>query len=755
MGFGINLTGAAAGYNAYRDEQRRQEDTERRRVEDEAKKADRAYQDELRSRQRYEWSEADRVRDANKKTAADYWQDPPASDTTAPTTSTPAAPSAAAAPAPAMPSAPAAGGTAPDDGGPQTLPVADPAADITPAPMATASKLATPLVDGLEGPPPQRAIAPDMTAAPAAPAAPIAQAAPAAPIAQAAPAAPIAQAAPTAQVAPTAPASGDVAPLVQQPAGIPKPRDMRSMLGMYETMLNSAAKRGDVNPQAYVQTRELLNKMRTEGVTQAMEAFAHGDFAGGMALYNGLGENRGRIVGTPQQATTTLPNGMEVPTWKLQIANNDGSRTDIDTSLNQFQTMALKDRLEVMDKAAQRKSETDYKTGMVEAARKNADTNAGYREDQAKNMREQRRLQEEALKVKQAQSAEQAANWTKEADAYLVATTKAKDQDGNEVYDGDGFTFAKTVGIDYARQHGGDAMSGAGVAVGVNNQLKALATANVAKAAKDPKAANDPKMLDPVAELRRLRAEYLKHAIRATPQQGDAQPNAQQADYANSYGAAAKRAGEALGVDPSVVLGHWGLETGWGQSIVPGTNNLGNIKDFSGEGVEATDNQTGSVDKYRAFASPDEFADQYVDLIRRKYPGAVGAGADAARFGAALKTGGYAEDPDYAAKVQAAYKTVAARSTPHQGKGGTGPAPQKNAAQTPPRAAAPAATGMTDAALETWVQEKLIGPLDGPAKYQEIAKTNPNPAIRKAAARLYAKAKEQAANAGESASMPL
>jgi flagellum-specific peptidoglycan hydrolase FlgJ len=703
MGFGINWTGAAAGYNAYRVEQRRQEDEERRRRADAQLEKDHAYQDEVRSRQRYEWSETDRVRDQNKATASKYWEDPAADSTAAATASTPAAPSA-----------PSTGPAAPDDGGPQTMPVADPAADIAPAPMATASKPPVPLVDGLEGAPPQRAIAPDMTAAPPAAAAP---------------------AAPPA-AAPAAPAADSVTPSLQQPAGIPKPRDMRSMLGMYETMLNSAAKRGDVNPQAYVQTRELLNKMRTEGVTQAMEAFGRGDFAGGMALYNGLGENRGRIVGTPQQATTTLPNGMEVPTWKLQIANSDGSRTDIDTALNQFQAMGLKDRLDVMDKAAQRKSDGEYKTTMAEAAKQNAETTAGYRRDQNAHYEREDRNKAAEIAAKHAQSAEQAANWTKEADAYLVSTTKTKDQDGNEVYDGDGFTFAKTVGIDYARQHGGDAMSGAGVAVGVNNQLKALAAADVAK---------NPK-LDLATALRNRRAEYLKHAIRATPAQGGGQAGPEQANFGGTYGAAAKRAGDALGVDPNVVLAQWGMETGWGKSIVPGTNNLGNIKDFTGAGVEATDNQNGSVDKYQQFDSPDVFADHYVDLIRRKYPGAMGAGADAARFGAALKAGGYAEDPDYAAKVQASYRMLANKAAP-------------SAAQKPPGkpAAKPAApAGPSDEAMtEAWVNDKLIGPLDGPAKYQQIATTHPNPAVRKAAARLYAKAQEQAGGADPIASMPL
>lgn len=133
-------------------------------------------------------------------------------------------------------------------------------------------------------------------------------------------------------------------------------------------------------------------------------------------------------------------------------------------------------------------------------------------------------------------------------------------------------------------------------------------------------------------------------------------------DFSARYGAAAEKAGKALGVDPQVVLGQWGLETGWGKSVIPGTNNLGNIKDFSGKGVGATDNMTGSRDKYRAYESPDQFVDDYVSLIQRKYPGAVNAKTPE-DFAKALKSGGYAEDPGYVAKVTTAAKMTPVKAT--------------------------------------------------------------------------------------------
>lgn len=120
--------------------------------------------------------------------------------------------------------------------------------------------------------------------------------------------------------------------------------------------------------------------------------------------------------------------------------------------------------------------------------------------------------------------------------------------------------------------------------------------------------------------------------------------------FTAQYQDVANRAGEKLGVDPKVLLAQWGLETGWGASVIPGTNNLGNIKDFSGKGVEAVDNATKSRDKYRAYGSVDEFADDFVGLIKRRYPAAVGQ-KTAQGFAEALKKGGYAEDPEYVRKI--------------------------------------------------------------------------------------------------------
>ncbi|MDQ2150056.1 glucosaminidase domain-containing protein [Alcaligenaceae bacterium C4P045] len=121
--------------------------------------------------------------------------------------------------------------------------------------------------------------------------------------------------------------------------------------------------------------------------------------------------------------------------------------------------------------------------------------------------------------------------------------------------------------------------------------------------------------------------------------------------FKQDYAPAVVLISRELNVAPHIIAGQLGLETGWGRSVIPGTNNLGNIKDFAGGGVAAVDNMNGSRDRYRAYDSAEAFAADYVDLIKRKYPQAVGTGEDATKFARALKFGGYAEDPAYVKKV--------------------------------------------------------------------------------------------------------
>lgn len=152
------------------------------------------------------------------------------------------------------------------------------------------------------------------------------------------------------------------------------------------------------------------------------------------------------------------------------------------------------------------------------------------------------------------------------------------------------------------------------------------------------------------------------------PSGGSGGANGNVQKFVQEYGPLAQRVADELGVPVEAVLGQWGLETGWGKSVIPGTNNLGNIKDFSGKGPRAKDNMTGSVDSYRAYGSVDGFGDDFIELLKnRRYSGVRGAQTPEDYFGV-LKDGGYAEDPNYVNKgVAAANAARRAMNTPMPG----------------------------------------------------------------------------------------
>ncbi len=130
----------------------------------------------------------------------------------------------------------------------------------------------------------------------------------------------------------------------------------------------------------------------------------------------------------------------------------------------------------------------------------------------------------------------------------------------------------------------------------------------------------------------------------------------------------ARRAAHKLGVAPQLVIAQAALETGWGRHPIraaDGTNslNLFGIKTgASWRGPSATvptlevENGTATR-RHAAFRVYDSIADSVGDYVRllgsaARYSDVTGSGADALKFGTALMRGGYATDPDYAAKLE-------------------------------------------------------------------------------------------------------
>jgi flagellum-specific peptidoglycan hydrolase FlgJ len=125
--------------------------------------------------------------------------------------------------------------------------------------------------------------------------------------------------------------------------------------------------------------------------------------------------------------------------------------------------------------------------------------------------------------------------------------------------------------------------------------------------------------------------------------------------FVEQYRDVAEKVGAELGVDADIILSQWGLESGWGTKTV-GQYNLGNIKDVTGKGKKAFDKLEGSEAAYKSYKSPEDFARDYTDLVKRNFPKAVGSGRDVGAFTEGLSSGRigtYATDPDYGKKLAA------------------------------------------------------------------------------------------------------
>ena len=126
----------------------------------------------------------------------------------------------------------------------------------------------------------------------------------------------------------------------------------------------------------------------------------------------------------------------------------------------------------------------------------------------------------------------------------------------------------------------------------------------------------------------------------------------------------AQQAGAALGVAPRMLIAQSALETGWGNKVIPGTNNVFNIKAGKAWNGNRATVATQEFDhgkahlEQAAFRAYRSVADSFADYAHKigtdaRYQGVRNSGEDAARFAQGLQQAGYATDPSYARKVQA------------------------------------------------------------------------------------------------------
>ncbi|TAA40334.1 flagellar assembly peptidoglycan hydrolase FlgJ [Corallincola spongiicola] len=136
----------------------------------------------------------------------------------------------------------------------------------------------------------------------------------------------------------------------------------------------------------------------------------------------------------------------------------------------------------------------------------------------------------------------------------------------------------------------------------------------------------------------------------------------------------AKKAADALGTSPAVLIAQAALETGWGQKAIrrgdgSSSNNLFNIKAdqrWQGDSVSVNTleyEQDLPVQRRAAFRAYDSVAESFndfVDFLKKssRYQPAIAEAKDSANFLHNLQQAGYATDPRYADKVLNVLKQV-------------------------------------------------------------------------------------------------
>lgn len=127
--------------------------------------------------------------------------------------------------------------------------------------------------------------------------------------------------------------------------------------------------------------------------------------------------------------------------------------------------------------------------------------------------------------------------------------------------------------------------------------------------------------------------------------------------------------GARLGVAPEIVAAHAALESGWGQHLLrqstgADTNNLFGIKaggKWQGDVASnvTTEYEAGSgtalkkTERFRSYPDQASAFRDYAQVLldNPRYRAALNTGADAGAFAQGLARGGYATDPNYAAKL--------------------------------------------------------------------------------------------------------
>lgn len=166
----------------------------------------------------------------------------------------------------------------------------------------------------------------------------------------------------------TAMAKGTPAPsantALTTPSGLPKPHNFNSTLDQQADFLNRKLARGTLSAQDYATSMSLINRMKDEGIHDALALMSQGRYDDAMNKYNSTGQMRGARVIEGHEGVTKI-NGQDVPTHYVTVQNADGSRTVMDVAQAQYKLLDMNSRLGHLDKARHSDMMRDHYAGTL------------------------------------------------------------------------------------------------------------------------------------------------------------------------------------------------------------------------------------------------------------------------------------------------------------------------------------------------------------------------------------------------------
>jgi hypothetical protein len=148
------------------------------------------------------------------------------------------------------------------------------------------------------------------------------------------------------------------------PSGLPKPYNFNSALDQQLIFLNSKMARGTLSATDYTNAVSQINRMKSEGIHDALALMGQGRYDEGVAQYNNTGLMRGARVVSGKEGMTKI-NGQDVPTHFVTVQNADGSQTVMDVAKAQYQMLDMDRQLQHVDKARQTDMQRDHFAGTL------------------------------------------------------------------------------------------------------------------------------------------------------------------------------------------------------------------------------------------------------------------------------------------------------------------------------------------------------------------------------------------------------